>query len=105
MISRDAVLLLSVILFCLGLIGLLSQKKVIKTILSIEIMIFASIINFCYFAGAKAIKSGHFAAFMAVVLSGLTISVVYTLITKKSSDIPNNIFVKEDYEEKDLKNV
>lgn len=105
MISRDAILLLSVILFCLGMIGLLSQKKIIKTIISIEIMIFASIINFCYFAGEKSIKSGHFAAFMAVILSGLTISVIYTIITKKSSDIPNNIFIEKDYEEKDLKDV
>ncbi len=105
MINRDVILLLSAILFCFGLIGLLSQKKIIKTIISIEIMIFASIINFCYFAGGKTIKSGHFATFMAVILSGLTISVIYTLITKKSSDIPNNIFIEEDYKEKDLKDV
>lgn len=101
MINREAILLLSVILFCLGLLGILCQKRIIKIVISIEIMIFASIVNFCYFAGGKSIKSGHFAAFIAIVFSGLIISVIYTLITKRS-----NIILKEqDSEEKDWKDV
>lgn len=105
MISRDGILLLSVILFCLGLIGILCQKRTIKIIISIEIMIFASIINFCYFAGGKAIKSGHFAAFTAVILSGLTISIIYTLMTKNSRDGSNIVLKEQASEEKDLKDV
>lgn len=68
-------------------------------------MIFASIINFCYFAGGKAIKSGHFAVFTSVILSGLTISIIYTLITKNSRDVSNIILRDQDSEEKDLEDV
>ena len=59
-------------------------------IIAILFLFFASIINFCYFAGSHAIKSGHFAALIAVVLSGLVISVVYAIYTeqlKESDDI------------------
>ena len=105
MINRDAVLFLSIVLFCLGLIGILCQKKLIKIIISIEIMVFATIINFSYFAGCKAIKSGHFAAFTAVILSGLTISVIYTLVTKKTTESSNIISFEEFPEKKDLKDV
>ena len=83
-INREVILLFSVILFCLGLIGIIGQKRIIKIIISIEIMVFASLVNFCCFAGGKSIKSGHFAALIAVILSGLTISVIYTLMTKQS---------------------
>ena len=90
MLGGETVLLTSAILFCIGLIGLFRQTNVIRIMISIEVMFFASIINFCYFAGSHAIKSGHFAALIAVVLSGLVISVVYAIYTeqlKESDDI------------------
>lgn len=90
MIDRDIILLLSVCLFCIGIVGALYQKNVIKVIISIEVIVFSSIINFCYFAGGKSIKSGHFAAFTAVIISGLVISVIYTIITQKQT---NNSYI------------
>ncbi len=86
MLSGEPVLLTSAILFCLGFLGLFKQANIVRIMISIEIMIFASIINFCYFAGGKAIKSGHFAALIAVVLSGLTLSIIYAVYTMQLNE-------------------
>jgi NADH:ubiquinone oxidoreductase subunit K len=51
----------------------------VKIMISIEIMIFASVINFCYFAGGESIKFGHFAAMIAVVFGGIVLSIVYAI--------------------------
>jgi len=79
-IDKNSVLILSGFLFLIGLIGILKQSKIVKTFISIEIMIFASILNFCYFSGSTMLKSGHVAAFMAAILSGLTLTIIFTIM-------------------------
>ena len=86
MLDGETVLLTSAILFCIGLLGLFRQTNIIRIMISIEVMFFASIINFCYFAGSHAIKSGHFAALIAVVLSGLVVSVIYAIYTEQLNE-------------------
>lgn len=81
MINGEIVLLTSGGVFALGFIGILRQTNIVKTLISIEIMIFASIINFCYFSGGSVIRSGHFVTLIAVVISGLVLSVIYAIFS------------------------
>ncbi|MDR1332857.1 MAG: NADH-quinone oxidoreductase subunit K [Holosporales bacterium] len=86
----ECTLILSGFLFCIGLLGLLRQPSIVKVIISIEIMIFAGIINFAVTTGDFPIRSGHFAILIAVVLGGLAIGVIFTICnsqTRENKDI------------------
>jgi NADH:ubiquinone oxidoreductase subunit K len=92
MISGESVLILSGVLFGIGFIGLLRQPNIVKSVISIEIMMFASIVNFIYFSGDKAIKSGHMAVLMAVTIGSLVLSVIFSIVSlqileKKNPDV------------------
>lgn len=80
MIDQNSVLILSGSLFCIGLIGILGQPRVVKTVISLEIMIFAGILNFCYFAGADKVNLGHIAAVAIAILSGLTLAIIFAVL-------------------------
>ena len=71
----DIVLLTSVFLFCISFIGIFKQYSVVRVLISIEIMILASVLNFCCYA------TGEIIALIAVILSGITISIVYAIYT------------------------
>lgn len=73
----DTIILTSAFLFGIGFIGLFGQICIVRVLISIEIMILASVLNFCYFDG----NSGGIVALIAVILSGITISIVYALYT------------------------
>lgn len=98
MINGEIVLLTSGFLFCLGFIGILKQTNIVKTLISIEIMIFASVINFCYFSGGGVIRLGHFAAFIAIVLSGLVLSVIYAICSVQLKENINVNLLSEESE-------
>ncbi|MDR1365210.1 MAG: NADH-quinone oxidoreductase subunit K [Holosporales bacterium] len=82
----ENIVILSGFLFCIGLLGLVAQSNVVKIIISIEIMIFASIINFSAAAGDFPIKSGHLMILVAVVLGGLVLGVVFTIFNSQIAD-------------------
>ena len=80
MINSTVMLLTSIFLFLIGIIGIMKHKSMVRIIISLELSIFASMINFCYFSGkVSKLQLGHYFAIIAFVLSGLTISVLYTL--------------------------
>jgi NADH:ubiquinone oxidoreductase subunit K len=84
LIGSESILILSGFLFGIGFLGLLRQPDIVKTIISLEIMIFASILNFAYFAGEESIRSGHLAILIAVVLSGFVWALVFTILPTQS---------------------
>ena len=78
--NSATILITSIFLFLIGMIGIIKHKSMIKIIISLEISIFASIINFCYFSGTVSkLQLGHYCAIITLILSGLTISVLYVL--------------------------
>jgi NADH:ubiquinone oxidoreductase subunit K len=83
MYGPESILMLSGFLFFIGILGLLMQRSIIKTMISIEIMVFSSVLNFAYFAGNQSLRSGHFAILIAVILSGLVLSVVFTILNSQ----------------------
>lgn len=92
MLNGETVLLISAILFCIGLLGLFKRNNLIRVVISIEVMFFASVINFCYFAGSQTIRFGHIAALTVVVLSGIVLSVIYAIFTNHlDNDISDDI--------------
>ncbi|MDR1609615.1 MAG: NADH-quinone oxidoreductase subunit K [Holosporales bacterium] len=82
----EGTLILSGFLFCIGLLGLVMQRSIVKVIISIEIMIFAGILNFTVAAGDVPIRSGHFAMLIAGMLGGLALSVVFTIYNSQMMD-------------------
>jgi NADH:ubiquinone oxidoreductase subunit K len=84
MFEAGAVFLLSCFLFCIGLIGAFKQRDLLKTFISLEISVFASIINFSY-APARCIDAEHVVILVAVILGCLTFSVLFTIINNTSS--------------------
>ena len=73
----------SAFLFCIGFIGVFRQYDIV--------MILASVLNFCFLGNG----SGELPALIAVILSGITISVVYAIYTKQLKE-ENIEFLSED---------
>ncbi|MDR0630446.1 MAG: hypothetical protein LBF70_00150 [Holosporales bacterium] len=79
------IVLISGILFFIGLCGvLLRLDNIIKTLISIEIMIFASIINFGYSSPGVSVTNGHLAILLSAALGCLTFCAIFTILTKKT---------------------
>lgn len=76
------VLLTSLFLFTIGLLGLFRQYNVVRVLISIEIMILASVLNFCYFTG----NFGWIFALIFIILSGVIISFVYAIYTTQLNE-------------------
>ena len=96
MIDKNSVLILSGFLFLIGFIGLLRQSKIIKTIISIEIMTSASILNFCFFERAREFGIAHMAAIIAIILSGLVLTIVLSIIVMQFKEGETIDILKED---------
>jgi NADH:ubiquinone oxidoreductase subunit K len=99
MLDGESILLLSGFLFTIGIIGILNQTDIIKVFISIEIMIFAGIVNFCYFSGNTSIRSGHFAILIGVILGGLVLSVIFSILNLQIKDKRTGDLLEEDSEE------
>lgn len=96
MLNGDSVLILSGFLFCLGFLGISRQPNLIKAFISIEIMMFAGIVNFAYFSGDEAIRSGHFAILVAVVLGGLVLAIIFAILTIQLKNGESTDMLSED---------
>jgi NADH-quinone oxidoreductase subunit K len=62
-------LLLSAALFCIGLYGVLARRNAIIVLLSIEIMLNASILNFVAFSWGSGNPSGQVFALLGIAVA------------------------------------
>ncbi|MDR1233922.1 MAG: hypothetical protein LBJ92_02135 [Holosporales bacterium] len=99
MINADIVQLVSWFLFCIGMVGAFRQSDVIKTFISLEIAIFASIINFGYLTGPYPIKAGHFVILVAVILGCLTFSILFAIMNTELFSGESQDIVMEDVDD------
>ena len=89
--TGNTVLLISVSLFFIGFMGVFKQYSVVRVLISLETMILASVVNFCY----SSVDDGFFIALISVILSGITISVIYAIYTIQSKEETIKILSEE----------
>ncbi len=92
----DQYLILSAVLFCIGLFGVLTQRNVIKIIMCLEIMLNAvniSLIAFSQYVTPVALTGQIFAIFVMVVAAAevaVGIAIIFTVYRNRESvDIEN----------------
>ncbi|MDR3030955.1 MAG: NADH-quinone oxidoreductase subunit K [Holosporales bacterium] len=76
--EKDIVLIVSGLLFCAGIIGLLRERKIIKILISIEIILISSILNFCYFSYGMLLF-GYIVAAVVLAIGGATFCIIFSL--------------------------
>ncbi len=69
MIPLEYELLLSALLFCIGLYGVLARRNAIIVLMSIEIMLNASILNFVAFSSYSGDASGQVFALLGIAVA------------------------------------
>jgi NAD(P)H-quinone oxidoreductase subunit 4L len=92
----DQYLILSAVLFCIGLFGVLTQRNVIKIIMCLEIMLNAvniALIAFSQYVTPVALTGQIFAIFVMVVAAAevaVGIAIIFTVYRNRESvDIEN----------------
>lgn len=80
--TANTILLTSAFLFCIGLIGVLKQEDIVRVLIALEIMFLASVLNFCSLNDSF----GDLIALIIVILSGITISVIYAIYTTQGQE-------------------
>ena len=88
-------LFLSVILFCLGIVGVISRRNVFTVFMSIELMLNAANLAFIAFSRAHESMDGHVLAMMvmAVAAAGVALAlVVVILLHKHKGKLDTNVF-------------
>jgi NADH:ubiquinone oxidoreductase subunit K len=80
MFETDSFILLSCLLFCIGLVGAFRQNDLLKTFISIEIAVCASIVNFAHFPVNQPVSSEHIIILVSVILGCLTFSIIFMII-------------------------
>ena len=84
-------IILSAVLFCIGLVGVLTQRNVIKVIMCIEIMLNAvniALIAFSQYIAPVALTGQIFAIFVMVVAAAevaVGIAIVFSIYRNKQS--------------------
>jgi len=75
-------LVLSAILFCVGIYGLLTRRNLIGMLLSIEIILNASIINFVSFAhfGSKDPTAGSVISVFVIAIAACEMAVALAIV-------------------------
>lgn len=81
MIPLSHYLIISAILFCIGLYAVLSRRNAIQILIGIEFMINAGILNLVAFSKFDRINSGgQVFALFAIVLAAATVAVALAII-------------------------
>lgn len=81
MIPLSHFMIISAILFCIGLYAVLSGKNAIKVLIGIEFMINAAILNFVAFSRYdKFAAGGQMFALFAIVLAAAAVAVALAII-------------------------
>ena len=73
--SLEAYLILSALLFCIGMFGFLAKRNAIAMLMSIEIMLNAANLNFVAFSGFHSDAGGQVMALVSIVLAAAEVTV------------------------------
>jgi NADH:ubiquinone oxidoreductase subunit K len=88
-------LILSIILFCLGIIGVVSRRNVFTVFMSIELMLNAANLSFLAFSRLHESMNGQVLALLVMAVAAaeaaLALSVVI-LLHKHKSKLDTNVF-------------
>ena len=88
-------LYLCIILFCLGIVGVISRRNVFTVFMSIELMLNAANLAFVAFARVHESMDGHVLAMMVMAVAAaeaaLALAVVI-LLHKHKSKLDTNVF-------------
>ncbi len=88
-------LTLSVILFCIGILGVVSRRNVFTVFMSIELMLNAANLAFIAFARLHESMDGHVLAMMVMAVAAaeaaLALAVVI-LVNKHKRKLDTNVF-------------
>ena len=88
-------LVLSIVLFCLGIVGVISRRNVFTVFMSIELMLNAANVAFVAFARMHESMDGHVLAMMVMAVAAaeaaLALAVVI-LLHKHKSKLDTNVF-------------
>lgn len=88
-------LYLSIILFCLGVVGVISRRNVFTVFMSIELMLNAANLAFVTFSRVHVSMDGHVLAMMVMAVAAaeaaLALAVVI-LLHKHKSKLDTNVF-------------
>ena len=88
-------LYLSIILFCLGIVGVISRRNVFTVFMSIELMLNAANLAFVAFSRVHLSMDGHVLAMMVMAVAAaeaaLALAVVI-LLHKHKSKLDTNVF-------------
>ncbi len=88
-------LILSVILFCLGILGVVTRRNVFTVFMSIELMLNAANLAFITFSRLHESMNGHVLAMMVMAVAAaeaaLALAVVI-LLHKHKSKLDTNVF-------------
>ncbi len=88
-------LILSIILFCIGIIGVVSRRNVLVIFMSIELMLNAANLAFIAFSRFHESMDGHVLAMMVMAVAAaeaaLALAVVI-LLHKHKSKLDTNVF-------------
>jgi NADH:ubiquinone oxidoreductase subunit K len=88
-------LILSVILFCLGILGVITRRNVFTVFMSIELMLNAANLAFIAFSRLHENMDGHVLAMMVMAVAAaeaaLALAVVI-LLHKHKSKLDTNVF-------------
>ncbi|MDR1488829.1 MAG: NADH-quinone oxidoreductase subunit K [Holosporales bacterium] len=80
MIDQTSVLIFTFFLFIIGFFGFFVEtQNIIRMFISVEIMVIASIINFCYFSNIFNTKIGHIFSGVIIVLSAIVFTIVFAI--------------------------
>jgi NAD(P)H-quinone oxidoreductase subunit 4L len=95
-VGLDHYLILSAVLFCIGLVGVITQRNVIKLIMCLEIMLNAvniTLIAFSMYITPAALTGQLFAIFVMVVAAAevaVGIAIVFSIYrSRESVDMEN----------------
>ncbi len=94
--TYGTVIVTSMLIFLVGLLGVFRQTSIIKTIIAIEIMILASVANFCIFSGKSKGTEGHFVAVLITLISGVTVSVLYAIYASQKRKEDTELLAEND---------
>lgn len=86
---------LAIVLFCLGLLGVISRRNVFTVFMSIELMLNAANLAFVAFARLQGNMDGHVLALMVMAVAAaeaaLALAVVI-LLHKHKGNLDTNVF-------------
>ena len=88
-------LILSIILFCLGILGVITRRNVFTVFMSIELMLNAANLAFLAFARLHESMDGHVLAMMVMAVAAAEASLalaVVILLHKHKSNLDTNMF-------------